>query len=112
MYMGAWRRVLHRIGHDVRQDLLEPFGVPVNPHRFGVDVDLPIQLCVTDKGGEALAYGLGHVEWLPIEADLSGDEALDVEQIVDQMCDMAGPTRKHAVPGARWSAPGVTQLER
>ena len=58
---------------------------PSTHTRLGADVDLPIQLGVAGERGDGPADRLGHVERLPIQPDLSGDDALDVEQIVDQL---------------------------
>ena len=52
------------------------------------------------NGGDGPAYRLGHVERLPIQPDLAGDHALDVEQIVDQMGDVADLPRDHLVRAA------------
>ncbi len=82
---AAGRRVLDGVGHEVGQHLLEPYGVPIDPHGLGADVDVPIQPGVAGERGDGAAHRLGHVERLSIQPDLSGDHALDVEQIVDQM---------------------------
>ena len=103
---AGWR-VLDRVGHDVGQHLLEPHGVAIDPHGLGADVDVPIQPGVAGEGGDRPAHRLGHVERLPIQPDLSGDHALDVEQIVDQMRDVADLPRDHFVRAGRGLPLGV-----
>ena len=76
--------VLDGVGQDVREHLLDPHGVPIDPRRFGADVDVPIQPGVGGERFGRSADHLGQVEWLSIQPDLPGDHALDVEQIIDQ----------------------------
>jgi hypothetical protein len=85
--LAAGRRVLDRVGHDVDQHLLQPHRIRIDPHRLGADADLdyPIQPGIVDERGGGSAYRLRHVERLSIEPDLSGDHALNVKQVVDQM---------------------------
>ena len=66
---------------------------------------------VAGERGDGPADRLGHVERLSIQPDLSGDHALDVEQIVDQMRDVADLPRDHLVRAGRRLPLGVRQLE-
>ena len=79
------RRVLHRVGHQIQDDLVEAYGI-------GIDADL-VELCVDDvaAGGGAAAH---HAERLldrlrqahgpALEHDLAGPHARGIEQIVDE----------------------------
>ncbi len=72
---------------------------------------LPIQPGVAGERGDRPADHLGQVERLSIQPDLSGDHALDVEQIVDQTCDVADLPRDHVVRAGCRLALGVRHLE-
>ena len=84
-YLAICGRVLDCIGQDVAEHLLEPHGVCINPDGLGADGDVPIQPGVAGKRGDGPAYRLGHVERPSIQPDFSGDHALSVEQVVDEM---------------------------
>ena len=58
---------------------------------------LPIQPGVGGERGDGSAHDLGQVERLPVQPDLAGDHALDVEQIIDQMGDVVDLPRDHVV---------------
>ena len=68
-------------------------------------VDVSIQPVVAGESGDGPAYRLGHVERLSIQPDLSGHHALDVEQIVDQMRDVADLSRDHLCARGRRTRP-------
>ena len=68
-------------------------------------------MCVARERRDRGADGFGHVDRLPVQPDLSGDDALDVEQVVDQMGDVADLPRDDVV-GARGGLPfGVRGLD-
>ena len=81
--LAPGRRVLHRVGEEVRQHLLEPCRIRGDPRGRRVHAD-----DVPRAGGAAVqrrhAPGdLGEVDGLQAQHDLAGHHARDVEQIVD-----------------------------
>ena len=103
--------VLDGVGEDVGEHLLDPHDVPIDPRRFGGDVDVPIQPGIGGERRGCSEDDLGQVEWLSSQPDLSGVHALDVEQIIDQMCDVVDLPRDHGVRAGFRLARGVRHLE-
>lgn len=56
---------------------------------------MPIVPGVPGEAGEGTPDRLGHVEGMAIQSDLAGGDALDVEQIVDQMREVADLSPDH-----------------
>ena len=81
--------VLDRVGHEVGQHLIEPHRVPFHPHGLGDDVDLAIECGVAGERVRHALHRRRQVEGLPRQPDLAGDNALDVEQFLDQVRDVA-----------------------
>ena len=72
---------------------------------------VPIPAGVASDGGDRAADRLGHVDRLPIQPDLAGDDALDVEQIADQVRDVAHLSRDHVMRAVASSPSPLRQLE-
>ena len=84
------RRVLQAIDQQVRDDLLEPRGIALHPGRLGAHMQRVAGGRALDVERAAHARDqLGQVDRLQGERDASGDHAADVEQVVQQVRQVA-----------------------
>src|SRR5438046_1931401 len=89
---AACGRVLERVVEQVEHDLLEARAVTQHLDRLGLDRERDVVLLhagIAAQGEERLARDLIQVDAAGIELDPPGEHARDVEQVVDQVRQMA-----------------------
>ncbi len=89
---AARRRVLERVVEQVEHDLREARTVTQHLDRLGLDRERDVVLLhpgIAAQGEERLAGDLVQVDAALVELDPAGEHVRDVEQVVDQVRQMA-----------------------
>ena len=102
MHAPAGRRVLERVADQVADDLLDARGVAVDHQRLD-DTGHVVggELAGLTQHGDMGADRLADVQRLPLEVDLSGDHATDLQQVVDDAREVAGLPGDHGASAGR-----------
>ena len=90
-HAAAPRRVLDRVRHQVREDLLEALQIPVHPRLGRLRLEGKREVMLAGAGLERLERvprHLDEVEPPPLEDDLAVGDARDVEEIVDEASEV------------------------